>query len=84
MKSIWLNTIGSRVQDHTQAEKETLSILEQLDSARQEWINAQNYYDNVLDKDLIDHAAYLLKAAERKYIYLLKVAKEKGIRQHPF
>ena len=35
-------------------------------------------FDQIGDADLIDHAVYNLDAAERRYIYLLKKAKEEG------
>lgn len=47
--------------------------------ARDEWMAAKNYFDAVSDPDLVDHAIYLLEAAERKYMYLLKRAKNEGL-----
>ena len=48
------------------------SLVEQ---ARQEWVNAKSYFDNVVDPDLVDYAVYSVEAAERKYMYLLKRAR---------
>ena len=59
-------------------------LPEQIEQARQEWLNAQNYYNNVADVDLIDYAAYMIKAAEKKYTYLLKRARREGIHYSPF
>jgi hypothetical protein len=47
--------------------------------ARDEWKAATNYFEMVSDPDLVDHAIYLLEAAERKYMYLLKRAKAEGL-----
>lgn len=47
--------------------------------AHQEWIDAQNFFENVVDIDLIDHAIYKIEAAKTKYTYLLKLARENGI-----
>ena len=36
----------------------TLPVV--VEEARQEWLNAQCYYNTVSDEDLIDHAVYLM------------------------
>ena len=51
-----------------------------LNKAKQEMYDAENFFDNVIDPELIDHAIYKMEAARSKYIYLLKQAKEDGIR----
>ncbi|PRX26436.1 uncharacterized protein DUF2508 [Orenia metallireducens] len=48
------------------------NLEEQIIEAREEWDDARNYFNSVSDPDLIDHAIYLLEAAESKYRYLLK------------
>ncbi len=50
-----------------------------ISRAREEWLAAKNYFEMVSDPDLVDHAIYLLEAAERKYMYLLKRAKNEGL-----
>lgn len=55
-------------------------LHEQLEQARHEWLSAQNYYNNVSDADLVDYAAYLIQAAEKKYTYLLKRARHEGLK----
>lgn len=47
--------------------------------ARQDLQDAENFFDNVTDLELIDHAIYKIQAARSKYIYLIRQAKEKGI-----
>ena len=37
--------------------------------------NAQNYFDNVADPDLIEFAVYDMQAAQRRYEYMLKCVK---------
>lgn|GEM_PF-863551 len=51
---------------------------EAAEAAREEWARAMSYFDQVVDPDLIDYAAYSLRAAERKYVYLLKKAREES------
>jgi len=55
-----------------------------VEEARREWINAQYYYNTVSDLDLIDHAVYLMQAAEKKYMYLLKQARSAGVVYSPY
>jgi hypothetical protein len=57
---------------------------ENLERAQQEWKYARLYFDSVTDPDLIDHAIYNLEASEKKYTYLLKQAREIGIRGDGF
>ena len=40
------------------------------------WQAAQNYFDNVADPDLIDFAIYDMEAAKKRYVYMLKKARE--------
>ncbi|WP_378955648.1 DUF2508 family protein [Pelosinus sp. sgz500959] len=55
-----------------------------VEEARQEWLNAQSYYNMVSDEDLIDHAVYLMRATEKKYMYLLKQARHAGVVYSPY
>ena len=51
------------------------SIFEDIEDARKDWTYAQNYFQNVTDPALVDHAIYLLEAAEARYNYLLREAR---------
>lgn len=59
-------------------------LSEVVEKARQDWLNAQNYYNAVSDQDLVDHAVYTMQAAEKKYMYLLKKAREEGVNYSPY
>lgn len=52
---------------------------EYLSEARLEWREAQTYFNNVSEPELVDHASYLLRAAESKYMYLLRKYKENNM-----
>jgi len=56
------------------------NLLDAVEEARAEWISAQKYFESVTDPDLVDHAIYLVEAAQRKYMYLLKRARQEGIK----
>lgn len=51
------------------------TFLELVEQARQDWLAAKSYFENVSDPDLVDHAIYLVEAAETKYMYLLRKAR---------
>ncbi|MHB8928741.1 MAG: YaaL family protein [Bacillota bacterium] len=50
-----------------------------VEHARRDWLAAKSYFEAVTDPDLVDHAIYVLEAAERKYMYLIKRAKVEGL-----
>ncbi len=54
-------------------------LLEDLEHARLEWRHAHLYFNNVTDPDLIDYAIFYMGATEKKYVYLLKQARETGM-----
>lgn len=75
-----LNKIFSRIVDGDLPEPAELpSLPNVVEQARQEYLNAQYYYNTVTDKDLVDHAVFLMQAAEKKYMYLLKQARQQGV-----
>ncbi len=47
-----------------------------VEQARREWQDARLRFEQIADPDLIDHAIYAIEAAEQRYVYLLKKAKE--------
>ncbi len=51
-------------------------LEEELKAAKQEWREAKQYFNLVSDPDLVEHAIYVLEAAEKKYNYLLKQKKK--------
>ncbi|HHW98124.1 MAG TPA: DUF2508 family protein [Firmicutes bacterium] len=57
------------------AESSDSDMVALIEQAKQEWKQANNYFNNVSDPELVDHAILLREAAERRYMYLLKQAK---------
>ena len=51
--------------------------LSLIEKARQDWLAAIALFNNVCEKELIDYAIFNLNAAERRYTFLLKEAREK-------
>jgi len=55
-----------------------IRIADEVKKAHQDWLKAQKYFECVSDPDLVDHAIFTEEAARKKYIYLLKKAKQQG------
>lgn len=55
-------------------------LRDAVERARQDWLQARSYFDNVTDPDLVDHAIFLIEATEKKYVYLLKQARAEGLK----
>jgi len=49
-----------------------------VDEARAAWLNARQYFECVSEPELVDQAIFSMEAAERKYMYLLRLAKAEG------
>ena len=47
-----------------------------VEKARREWLAAKSYFNAVTEVGLVDYAIHLVEAAERKYMYLLRLARE--------
>lgn len=56
------------------------NLIEAVEQAHKEWMQAQKYFQMVSDPDLVDHAIYLAQAAQKRYTYLLKEARKEGVR----
>ena len=55
-------------------------IIENIKEARSEMEQAESLFNELTDSAAVDYASYSIMAARSKYIYLLKLAKEKGVR----
>lgn len=58
---------------------ENQEFINTIFKAKQEMLDAQCYFDSVSDPELVDHAIYKMEAARSQYVYLLKLAKDKGL-----
>lgn len=71
LKETWL--ISKTEFDQVKLANNKVDIYKQIEEAYQEWVEAKQYFNNVSEPpELVDHAAYLVQAAERKYIFYLK------------
>jgi hypothetical protein len=79
-----IGSLGLRWLVDEDIHQEDQGILSLIEDARREWLQARAYFDSVLEPDLVEHAVYVSKAAETRYMYLLKQAREQGLKsQYP-
>jgi len=55
-------------------------LLSNIKSAKNEWISANMNFEFADEQELVDYYSYKIKACEVRYQYLIRLAKEKGIR----
>jgi hypothetical protein len=48
-----------------------------LESAHRDWLAASRLFDSATEPELVDYAIYSLKAAEKHYVYLWKMARDR-------
>lgn len=60
-------------------EEEPFSLVEAISRAKQDWEAAKMLFREVTEPELIDFAIYQMEAAERRYMHLLRRAREEGV-----
>ncbi|NLU37154.1 MAG: DUF2508 family protein [Clostridiales bacterium] len=59
-------------------------LMESVQAAQQEWQDAQAFFENVCEPELVDYAIFKMETAKRKYMYLLNLAKKEGLQNKQF
>ena len=59
---------------------ENTELLADIKEAKNEWINAHSELDYTNEKEIIDYNIYKIKACQSKYEYLIRKAKERGLK----
>jgi hypothetical protein len=67
-------------EDTCQEQYDEDNLIESIQLARAEWINANRNFEFAQDKDIIDYYTYQIKASETRYQYLLRLARERSIK----
>ena len=71
----WLDDVAEDLPSQSiQETQEELTVI--VNAAKQEWLNAQSYFNQATEPELVDHAILSLQAAERKYMYWLNQMKK--------
>lgn len=73
------NIMRSKKKLEIELEKE--SIIKEINKAKTDVRTAENFFQFVSDPELVDVAIYNLEAKKSRYRYLIKIAKEKGIKK---
>lgn len=60
--------------------KENEKLIQQIKRAQLDVKTAESFFQMVTDPELVDVAIYELEAKKSKYRYLLRVAKDKGVK----
>lgn len=63
-----------------QTNSEDRELVQCVQNAMEEWCQAEKLFENISEPELVDYAIYKIEASKKRYMYLLKKAKEKGIR----
>jgi hypothetical protein len=79
-KSKWEKWLFWAKEPNSYEMSEEDQFLQELDKAHQDWMLAHQRLDMLSSPELIDHAIYVLEAAEKKFSFYLRKAREKGIR----
>lgn len=66
---------------YKKSDKEKQKLIKEIERAHLDVQTAERFFQLVNDPELVDVAIYELEAKKSKYRYLIKVAKEKGIRK---
>ncbi|MDF2522582.1 MAG: hypothetical protein K0R31_223 [Clostridiales bacterium] len=77
-----LKLLGIKEKAHilTEEELHKNELIEGIKNARSEWITANMNYEYADASDMVDYYSYKIKACQIRYEYLLKKAKELGIK----
>ncbi len=65
---------------NSQQKFEEKNLIEMIKEAHTEWKNSEKYFNDATDPDLIDYAIFKVEANRTKFRYLIKQAKEMGIK----
>jgi hypothetical protein len=75
----WFNKIKENIRPYMEDKKlikeHDMTLIEEINEAHDEWIEAQRYFECVSEPELVDHAIYTMQAAKIKYMYLLNKVK---------
>ncbi len=54
-------------------------LVEQIKEAHRDWVDALDNFNYPIEDDMVDYAIYNVNAAEKKYAYLIKKARNENI-----
>lgn len=75
MNNFWQKAINMLITKDDKSTEVGLIWRKEAEQAKLDWIYAHKYYNNLTDIELVDYAAYMILATERRYMYILKKIK---------
>ena len=78
--TVWDSLVSKLSATDNPLEPREKDLFDLVEEARQEWQAASSHFNHATDPDLVDHAIHAMQAAERKYTFLLKKARQEGYR----
>jgi len=76
---VYLQTLLSGKDSKRNNDLKECSLVTLVEKARIEWEQSKVLFNEAKEPDLIDHAIYAMEAAEKKYMYLLKLAQDEKV-----
>lgn len=78
LAGLWQGIWGGQSRADAEQERAAAAELEaQVAAAHREWQAALHHFQMVSEPDLVDHAIFHLEAAQRKYMYLLNLVRQR-------
>ncbi|CEH36078.1 DUF2508 family protein [Romboutsia lituseburensis] len=71
----------SKISKIINKEKDKQKLIKEINRAKLDVETAEHFFQIVSDPELVDVAIYELEAKKSRYRYLIKVAKDKGIKK---
>ncbi len=71
--------VGSGIEENKDV-VDLLDIYTLTQQARAGWEEAWRFFHQAVEPDMVDNAIFTLNAAEKRYDYFIKLAKEKNLR----
>lgn len=71
----------SKIRKIINKEKDKQKLIKEINRAKLDVETAEHFFQIVSDPELVDVAIYELEAKKSRYRYLIKVAKDKGIKK---
>lgn len=73
----WINkAIGPRLESNQMDERAWVALINE---ALQDWKAAQNNFNFFSDSDLVDYSIFSINAAEKRYLHLIRKARELNV-----
>ena len=78
--TVWGTLVSKLSAADNSLEPREKDLFDLVEESRQEWQTASSHFNYATDPDLVDHSIHAMQAAERKYTFLLKKARQEGYR----